>query len=412
MTTTLPYRFVIGGSVTTPQGFSAAAVACGIKQSGKPDLVLVASDRDCTAAGIFTRSRVAAAPVLVDRQTLAANPTAQRAVLINAGNANAATGAQGLAAAHAMQSIAADALGCRPDQVLVMSTGVIGVQLPVERVRAGVAAAAPALSPANGRAAAEGIMTTDTRPKHLAVEIDLPGGRVVLGGMAKGAGMIHPDMATMLSLVTTDAAVGPDALDALLREAAGSSFNAITIDGDTSTNDTLLVLANGASGVRVETPEDVVTFGRVLAALCRELALMIVRDGEGATKFVEIRVTGAADRADARRVASTIATSPLVKTAFAGGDPNWGRLFMAAGRSGAAFDQNRLSLSIGVEDPAELPIVRDGTPTGYDEAAAAAIFARPEFKIHLDLGAGTDEATMWTCDLSHDYVTINADYRT
>jgi glutamate N-acetyltransferase/amino-acid N-acetyltransferase len=311
-----------------------------------------------------------------------------------------------------MQALVAAAVGCDPAQVLVMSTGVIGVPLPLDKVRVGVASAAPLLSADGSRAAAEGIMTTDTRAKHLAVALDLPGGRVVLGGMAKGAGMIHPDMATMLSLITTDAAIAPADLDRQLRDAADVSFNAISIDGDTSTNDTLLLLANGAGGVEVSSAADLAAFGEALTALCLELGLMIVRDGEGATRFVEIRVSGAADRADARRVASTIATSPLVKTAFAGGDPNWGRLFMAAGRSGATFDADQLSLWIGREGAEPLAIVRDGAPTGYAEADAAAVFAAPAFTVHLDLGAGTAEATMWTCDLSHDYVTINADYRT
>ena len=393
-------------------------MAAGIKQSGRPDLVLVAADRDCAAAGVFTRNRVPAAPVLLDRETLAANPTALRGVLINAGNANACTGAPGLADAREMQQLAANAVGARPEQFLIMSTGVIGVPLPMERVRAGVAALAPRLAADGGPAAAEAIMTTDTRPKRAAVEVDLPGGRVTIGGMAKGAGMIHPDMATLLGVLTTDAAIAADVLQASLREAIAASFNAISIDGDTSTNDSVVLLANGAAGVAVADgppsadDESRARFTTALTDLCVHLAQLIVRDGEGATRFVTLVVSGAETAADARRAADTIATSPLVKTAFAGGDPNWGRIVMAAGRSGAALDPARLALWVEAPGAPPLQLVRGGTPTGYAEADAAAVFAQPEFTVRLDLGLGDGAATLWTTDLSHDYVTINADYRT
>ena len=400
------------GSVTTSRGFVAAAVAAGIKQSGRPDLVLVVSDRDCAAAGVFTRNRVPAAPVVLDRATLAANRASLRGVLINAGNANACTGEPGLADAREMQRLAAAATGARPEQFLIMSTGVIGVPLPMARVRDGVAALAPLLAADGGPAAAEAIMTTDTRPKRAAVAVDLPGGRVTIGGMAKGAGMIHPDMATLLGVLTTDAAVAPALLDELLREAVAASFNAISIDGDTSTNDTVLLFANGASGVAVTDDAGRARFAAALTEVCVQLAQMIVRDGEGATRFVTLHVTGAESDADARRAADTIATSPLVKTAFAGGDPNWGRIIMATGRSGAALDPARLALWIAAPGAAPLQLVSGGTPTGYAEADAAAVFAQPEFTVHLDLGLGEGAATLWTTDLSHDYVTINADYRT
>ena len=400
------------GSVTSPQGFVAAAVAAGIKQSGRPDLVLVAADRDCAAAGVFTRNRVAAAPVLLDRATLAAGRAALRGVLINAGNANACTGEPGLADAREMQRLAAAALGTRPEQLLVMSTGVIGVPLPMTRVAAGVAALAPLLSAGGGLAAAEAIMTTDTRPKRAAVVVDLPDGQVTIGGMAKGAGMIHPDMATLLGVLTTDAVVAPGVLDSSLREAVAASFNAISIDGDTSTNDSIVLFANGAVGVAVADDESRGRFAAALTDLCVQLAQMIVRDGEGATRFVTLVVSGAASTVDARRVADTIATSPLVKTAFAGGDPNWGRIMMAAGRSGAALDPARLALSVIAPGAPPLQLVRGGTPTGYAEADAAAVFAQPEFTVHLDLGLGDGTATLWTTDLSHEYVSINADYRT
>jgi glutamate N-acetyltransferase / amino-acid N-acetyltransferase len=410
------------GTVTSPQGFRATAVSAHIKYPDRLDLALIASEQGCAAAALFTTNQVAAAPVLIDRQTLRANDSHIRAVLINSGNANAATGQAGLEDARVTQRLVAGAVGCVADQVLVMSTGVIGVPLPMERMAAGIAAAGGKINQggagdtegrkAGGLAVARAIMTTDTQPKHLAVRANLSGGAVTIGGMAKGAGMIHPDMATMLSLITSDAAIAPDVLQGLLQTAVAHSFNRISIDGDTSTNDTVLLLANGASGVTVDDRTSIVAFSEALNWLCAGLARMIVKDGEGATKFVEIQVCGAKSRADAHAVANSIATSPLVKTAFAGSDPNWGRILAAAGRAGIPFDQNRLSLSIGARQPDELVLIRWGEALNYREEDAAAIFVRPEFLIRLDLGAGDAGETVWTCDLSHDYVSINADYRT
>lgn len=400
------------GGVTSAAGFRAAGVACGIKESGRADLALVASGADCTAAGVFTSNQVVAAPVLTSRETLAANRERIRGVVINAGNANACTGAQGLAAAAAMQQASATQLDCAAGQVLVMSTGVIGVQLPIDRVLAGITSASQALSTSGGQAAAEAIMTTDTRPKQAAVVLDFPEGRVTVGGMAKGSGMIHPNMATLLGVLTTDAAVPAELLAVCLRLAVDQSFNAISVDGDTSTNDAVVLLANGASGVAIDSGERLDRFAGALDAVCRELAWAIVGDGEGATRFIEFRVSGAISDDEARQVAATVVTSPLVKTAFAGGDPNWGRILAAAGRSAANVDQHRLGLSAGIDDAGELALVSDGAPTGFSEAAADVIFAAPAFKLHLDLGLGNGEATMWTTDLTHDYVSINADYRT
>jgi glutamate N-acetyltransferase/amino-acid N-acetyltransferase len=255
-------------------------------------------------------------------------------------------------------------------------------------------------------------MTTDTHPKHMAVQVELPGGRVTIGGMAKGSGMIHPNMATMLGVVTTDAQIAPELLDGMLRTAVNASFNRISVDGDTSTNDTVLLLANGASDVAVNDASSIEPFQAALAHLCTQLAQMIVRDGEGATKFVEIQVTGASTSAEAYAIAATIATSPLVKTAFAGSDANWGRILAAAGRAGVTFDQNQVELWVGINTADELQLVAQGTPTGYQEADAARIFAQSAFKIRLDLGNGTASDTMWTSDLTHKYVSINADYRT
>lgn len=404
-------KFLPQGSVTSPQGFQACGIAAHIKYERRLDLALVVSQQDCTAAAVFTRNQVVAAPVTVDRETLAANPHAQRVVVINAGNANACTGELGLYNARQTQLAAAEALGCRPEQVQVMSTGVIGVQLPMKRIRDGLKTAVSQLAADGGPAAARAMMTTDTHPKHAAIRVTLPDGVVTIGGMAKGAGMIHPDMATMLSLITTDAAVDATELDALLRTAVNISFNRISIDGDTSTNDTLLLLANGAAGVTIHESNRSL-FLEALTAVCTQLAHMIVKDGEGASKFVEILVTGTADDASAHTIANTIAISPLVKTAFAGSDANWGRLLMAAGRAGVPFDQYRINLWIGVEEARTLQIVRDGTPTAYAESDAAAIFAEPAFKIWLSVGNGEGQSTVWTSDLTHEYVSINADYRT
>jgi glutamate N-acetyltransferase / amino-acid N-acetyltransferase len=405
-------ELLANGSVTTPRGFRAGVAAAQIKYKDRLDTAVLVSEYDCSGAAVFTQNQVVAPPVIVDRATLRADATRLRAVVANAGVANACTGEPGLRNARATQRLAAEALGCEPQQVLVLSTGVIGMQLPMERLATGIRRAAEQLDAAHGPQAAQAIMTTDTHPKHTAVYVALAGGRVAIGGMAKGAGMIHPNMATLLGVLTTDAAVAPELLDALLRRAVNASFNRISIDGDTSTNDTVLLLANGAGGVSVQTAEDAARFEAGLTAVCVYLAHQIVRDGEGATKFVEIQVCGAPDAAAAHAVANTIATSPLVKTAFAGSDANWGRILAAAGRAGIPFDQNQTSLWIGGREADELQLVRQGTPTGYLEADAAAIFARPEFSIRLDLGGGTGADTVWTCDLSHAYVAINADYRT
>ena len=405
-------RVLPNGTVTSPAGFAAAAATCGLKESGKPDLALLRSDRDCSVAGAFTKNQVAAAPVTLSQETLAATPSRGRGVVINAGNANAGTGKPGMQAAREMQFLAAQALDCAPKQVFTLSTGVIGVQLDMGKVEVGIKAASAVLSPEGGALAARAIMTTDLSPKELAVQVELPGGMVTVGGMAKGSGMIHPNMATMLGVLTTDAAVAAGDLKSLLLEAVNRSFNRISVDGDTSTNDTVLLLANGASGVSTADPGSLAALADALNHVCIQLAQMIVRDGEGASKFVELLVTGAPTAKQAAAVASTIATSPLVKTAFAGGDPNWGRILAAAGRAGVSFDQNRTALWIKAPGTGCVKLVAAGTPCCFSESEAAEVFAQPEFQVHLDLGAGDGEATMWTCDLTHDYVTINADYRT
>jgi glutamate N-acetyltransferase/amino-acid N-acetyltransferase len=384
----------------------------GLKDSGNKDVALIASSTDCTAAAVFTRNQVVAAPVILDKEVLAKSANRIRGVVANAGNANACTGEQGMVDGRKMQRMAARHIGCEPDQIFILSTGVIGQLMPMDVVEKGIDAAAKEVTPDGGISAAEAIMTTDTRPKHVSVEVSLPGGTVNIGGVAKGSGMIHPNMATMLGLVTTDAEIAPSKLQELLGEAVDASFNRISVDGDTSTNDTVIALANGASRVGVDDQASTALFARGLTEVCQHLAKMIVRDGEGATKFVEISVSGAPDEAAAHRIAETIATSPLVKTAFAGSDANWGRILAAAGRAGVVFDQNAVDLWVGNEGPDELLLLQGGMPTDYREADAAAIFRRPEIKIHLRLAEGEGETTFWTTDLSHGYVTINADYRT
>jgi glutamate N-acetyltransferase/amino-acid N-acetyltransferase len=315
-------------------------------------------------------------------------------------------------AALEMQRLAAASLSCDPDQVLVLSTGVIGMQLDLEKLELGIGQSAAGLSTENGLAAAEAIMTTDTRPKQLAVSVELPGGAVTIGGMAKGSGMIHPDMATMLAVLTTDAKVSTQVLQRLLGAAVDRSFNRISVDGDTSTNDSVLFLANGASGVEVEEEDALARFTEALDRICQTLAQEIVRDGEGASKFVTLIVSGAPDESAALKIAKTIATSPLVKTALAGEDPNWGRVLAAAGRAGIELDPIRLSLWIGKAHDGELQLVQAGEAAGWDPASAASILADPEITMRLDLGLGEASATVWTCDLTHEYISINANYHT
>jgi glutamate N-acetyltransferase/amino-acid N-acetyltransferase len=394
------------GGITAPQGFRAAGVACGLKKNGNRDLMLLAADRACSVAGVFTRNVIKAAPVLYSSSIVKAGRA--QAVVINAGIANACTGDEGMCRCEQMAADVTAATGLEKELVLVCSTGVIGWQLPMEKISAGITEAARALSPDGGHNAALAIMTTDTRPKEIAVQFETSGGPVRIGGMAKGSGMIAPNMATMLSVITTDARVDPDTLQSALTSAADRSFNRVTIDGDTSTNDTVLLLASGATGVRLDQgTQDFACFAQALNQVTTLLAKAIARDGEGATKLVEIRVTGAPDDAAAARIAMTIANSPLVKTALFGNDPNWGRILAAAGRAGVKFKPNRVNL-----DLAGVPVVRDGAPVEFDKAAASAAMKTDEVLIDLTLAEGEGRAVAWTCDFSYDYVRINADYTT
>jgi len=401
----LAFSAVTGG-VTTPRGFRAAGISAGIKANKGLDLALLVSESPATAAAVFTLNRAQAAPVVVSRQHLARSGGVARAIVVNSGCANACTGDEGLQVAREMAAETARLVNCPIDQVLVASTGVIGVALPIEKVRRGLPDAMRALGADQGAAAARAIMTTDPFPKEAAAQITIGSREVAIGGMAKGSGMIEPMMATMLAFVTTDAAAPQPLLARALGEAVDDSFNAITVDGECSTNDCVMLLANGASGAVV----DETSYGAFVAglkAVCRELALGIVRGGEGATKLVTVTVTGGASTAEARRAAKAIANSPLVKTAIHGGDPNWGRLIAVAGRAGVAFELERAAVMIG-----SIVLFKNGKP--YDDAApqAAAYLKGKEVAVSVDLGAGTASSTVWTCDLSAEYVRINADYRT
>jgi glutamate N-acetyltransferase / amino-acid N-acetyltransferase len=398
------------GSVTSPPGFTAAAAHAGLKANGALDVALIVSSASCATAGVFTRNAVRAAPVVYDASLLSERPGRVRAVAMNARVANACTGAEGLEAARAMARAAEEAAGLPPRTALVLSTGVIGVPLPVERVAAGLRDAAARLSETGGIDAARAIMTTDTQPKHYAVRLETPAGAITIGGIAKGAGMIHPDMATLLGVITTDAASEPSVLGPLLKRVADRSFNAISVDGDTSTNDTVLLLANGAS--EIDPARDGATwkvFEEAATEVARTLALAVVRDGEGATKLLEIHVVGAQTESFAREVGRAIARSLLVKTAIYGADPNWGRVLAAAGAAGVPLTPDRVGLQAAT-DGEWITLAAGGATAHSDPARARAVFQQKTIRLRLDLGVGRAEAVVWTCDLTPDYVRINSDY--
>src|SRR5881396_843668 len=398
------------GSVTAARGFTAAAAHAGLKADGAVDVALLVSTTSCATAGVFTKNAVRAAPVVYDADLLSERPGRIRAVAMNARVANACTGPEGLAAARTVAQAAEQAAALPPRTALVLSTGVIGVPLPVAQIAAALREAATRLTPLGGVEAARAIMTTDTRPKHCAVRLETAAGIVTVGGIAKGAGMIHPDMATLLAVLTTDAVAEPAALQPLLRRVADRSFNAISVDGDTSTNDTALLLANGVSGVDPGRDGAVwKLFEEAVQQVARVLALAIVGDGEGASKLVEIHVVGAASEAAAREVGRAIARSTLVKTAIYGADPNWGRILAAAGAAGVALTLDRLTLQAAA-DGEWLTLAEGGATAHPDTERARAIFRHKTIRLRIDLGVGRAEAMVWTCDLTPDYVRINADY--
>ncbi len=401
-------------------GFDAAGIAANIKKNGAPDLALIASRVPCRAAATFTKNKFPAAPVLYDKQLLSFNPTGIHGVIINSGNANACTSVEGAANAKRTAEAVEAALGTSDNAVFVMSTGVIGVQLPIDKLINGVPQVTAALRPNGWEDAARAIMTTDTRPKLFTRTATIEGQPVRFTGISKGAGMIHPDMATMLSTIVTDAAITQPLLQKALSAAVSKSFNRISIDGDTSTNDTVLLLANGMAEngeIAEVTSEEYGAFVKTLTLICTDLAQAVVRDGEGVTKFVTIQVNGAVSDADAHVAANTIAISPLVKTAFFGSDANWGRFVMAVGRSGAAVEPEKCNIFVNggpdeLERMDELQLVQGGMPLQYAEADAMARFGQPEIDVRIELNLGQGSATVWTCDLSYEYVKINGDYRT
>ena len=402
-------------ALTSVPGFQAAGIACGIKESGNRDLALILADRPCTAAALFTKSAYQAAPVLYDKALMQrSGGQGLRAVLVNAGNANACTGEQGNQNAEKMGRWLEEKANLPVDSVFVMSTGIIGEQLPMDNIESGLADALGALGADadGGHHTAQAFMTTDTHPKEAFLQVEIGGNTVSLAGVAKGSGMIHPDMATMLSAVVTDAALSPADLDAALRTAVNASFNRVSVDGDTSTNDTIVILASGAAQDDQLSGADLETFTVALTDLCVALAKMIARDGEGATKLLEIQITGAASDEDAVAAARTVAISPLVKTAMFGNDPNWGRFVMAIGRSGARV--NVPGSALWLQTPqSKVQLVAQGTPLPFDaETLSQELHDATDVTVVADLGLGDGTATYWTCDFSYKYVEINAEYHT
>lgn len=398
---------LVAGGVTAARGFLAAGVEAAIKYKGRLDVALLYSLKPCTAAAVFTTNRVKAAPLLLNIERIKSGRA--RAVVVNSGNANACTGPKGLEDAAATARAAAEALGIDENEVLVASTGVIGVPLPLERLLDGVKRAAAILSPTGGQLAAQAIMTTDTVPKEVALKFNLKGREITVGGMAKGAGMIHPQMATMLAFITSDAPVAVEALRAALQAAVEVSFNQISVDGDTSTNDMVLVLCNGEAGgpeIDPGTPEYEL-FRAALTVVCVSLARQVAADGEGATRLIEVQVQGAPDAVTARRIARSVVSSNLFKCAVYGQDANWGRILCAAGYAGVDFDPRRVDVYLG-----DVLVCRDGSAVEFDENRATAALAAKEVVVTIDLKQGSAQGRAWGCDMSEDYVRINGSYRT
>lgn len=397
----------INKGVTYPKGFKAAGATCGLKKNGNPDVALVAAEGLCTVAGIFTRNVVKGHSLLLTRKNVALGSA--QAVVINSGCANACLGAEGDADAQKMAELAAQAVGCKTHKVLTGSTGVIGVRLDMEKLANGIAGAAASLSREGGDSAAKAIMTTDTFDKQAGESVMIGGKEIRVGSMCKGSGMIHPDMATMIAVLTTDAAITADALDKALREAAGVSFNRVSVDGDTSVCDMAVLLASGMAGnAMIETgTQEHRLFTAALSAACHKLARMLAADGEGATKLLEIRVNGLATPGDALKAAQAIAKSPLVKAAAFGCDANWGRLLTAAGYSGAQFDPYKVDVFIG-----KVQVCAQGRALAFDEDAALEELEKPEVLFRMEFNSGNCSDFMLACDLTYDYVKINGSYRT
>lgn len=403
----------IDSGVTAPKGFKAIGVNAGFKK-GKKDMAMILSEKPFALAGTFTTNLVKAAPVKWDRNIVKKFGSAQ-AVVMNSGIANACTGAEGDESCSRTAEIAAAALGIRPEQVLLASTGVIGKMLPMDVVETGIQMMVPLLSASRGAASAavEGIMTTDTVKKEAAVEFELGGKKVTLGGMTKGAGMIHPKMGTMLCFLTTDACIDQGLMQKALLTSVEDSFNMISVDGDMSTNDTCLLMANGLAGnekVTLEESADYQAFLEALQSVTKKLARAMAKDGEGAHALFEVTVKGASSREQAVTLSKSVVESSLVKTAIAGHDANWGRIICAMGYSGALFDERKVDLTFSSR-AGEIVIAKDGVTTGFDEALATKILSEDEITATIDIKEGDQTATAWGCDLTHEYITINADYR-
>ena len=400
------YNYSENGSVTYPEGFKAAGIFCGLKKKRK-DLALITSDVPCPAAGVFTQNKVVAAPVIISRDIINSGEPV-KAILINSGNANACTGIGGHEDALYSQSHCAKKLGVSHSQILISSTGIIGQRLAMDKFISGITSIVPQLEYNGGDNAAEAIMTTDTKKKSFGMDVQLSNGTVKIGSIAKGSGMIMPNMATMLGFVTTDAGIKQSLLQKMLKEAIGYSFNKISVDGETSTNDMVLMLANGVSKVTIEGgSNDEKTFQEALNALCIRMAKAIVSDGEGATKLVTVKVTGADTQKDADLVGRALVNSPLVKTAIHGEDANWGRILSSAGMSGANMNPAKTSIFI-----CSLPVLKPGFNIVIDEEKVEEILKEKEVEIHINLNGGKESSTWWTCDFSEDYIKINSYYRT
>ena len=406
------FDFVENGGVTSPAGFLACGVCAGFKRSGSNDMALIVSEKDCSFAGTFTSNLFPAAPVRYCREICAKSKTV-RAMTINSGVANACTGLEGYQNTLKTAELAAKALSVEPGQVLVASTGRIGVQIPMEKIEKGISEGVKLLSRDGGSAAAHAILTTDTRPKELAVSFEVNGKKVTVGGCCKGAGMISPRMivaphATMICVITTDAEAENNYLSSVIENAVNASFNKITVDNDMSTNDTVILMANGVSGVKIsKNSEGAAQFENAVRMVAEHLARSIVYDGEGVSKFVSVEVSGAANDRDAELAARAIANSPLCKTAWFGCDPNWGRILAAAGYSGASFLPENVSVYFD-----EMPVVRGGLDAGTPESELAELMKHREFSIKVNLGEGNGACTIWTGDFTYEYVKINADYHT
>ncbi|MEY8316807.1 bifunctional glutamate N-acetyltransferase/amino-acid acetyltransferase ArgJ [Oscillospiraceae bacterium 50-58] len=406
----MAYKVIEGGSITSPKGYLAGACYVGVKsrKSEKPDVTILYSQEPATCAALFTTNKFCAAPVLLGREVLKKGKA--RAVVINSGNANAATGEQGLANAKKVELLAEELLGLGEDEVFVSSTGVIGQQLPVEKVLEGVRRIVPNMTVEQGTDAAWAIMTTDLVKKEVAYELELSGGTIRIGAMAKGSGMIHPNMATTLSYVTTDAKVEAAVLQPLLKAAADKSFHMLTVDGDTSTNDSLFLFANGASGVAIETEEDKAAFAALLDDICIDMARRIASDGEGATHLMIVEAKGLPTEQDARLVARSIAGSTLFKAAVFGRDANWGRIMAAAGYSGADVDPTKADCILK-SAAGEVAVMEVGFGTDFSEELAKAVLTEHDITVIVDFHSGDGQATAFGCDLTYDYVKINGDYR-